>query len=109
VPRAAASPSAGFILALAVLLALGHAVLALTATIEKSMTADEIAHLLAGHAYNTRNDYRLQPENGNLPQRWAALPLSFSGASAPADASPYWRDADVWRLGHTFLRGKSAC
>ena len=42
-PRAAATPSAGVLLTLAVLIALGHAVLALTATTEKSMTADEIA------------------------------------------------------------------
>lgn len=102
-PRAAATPSAEFLLTLAVLIALGHAVLALTATTEKSMTADEIAHLLAGHAYNTQGDYRLHPENGNLPQRWAALPLTLAGAPPPDVASPHWRNADVWRLGHAFF------
>src|SRR5688572_11943047 len=75
VTRRALTPSPHFLVALAVLLSLFHAVLAVTATAGKSTTADEIAHLTAGHAYNTRNDYRLQPENGNLPQRWAALPL----------------------------------
>ena len=68
------TPSTAFLLALAVGLALLHATLAVTATAEKSMTSDEIAHLVAGQAYNTRRDYRLQPENGNLPQRLAALP-----------------------------------
>ncbi len=101
--RAAATPSAAFIVTLAVLLALGHAVLALTATTEKSMTADEIAHLLAGHTYNTRGDYRLHPENGNLPQRWAAWPLALAGESPPDANSPFWRNADVWRLGHAFF------
>ena len=95
--------SKAFLPCLAALLAALHAVLAVTATAEKCVTSDEIAHLTAGHAYNTRNDYRLQPENGNLPQRWAALPLTLAGASAPDAASPYWRDADVWRLGHAFF------
>ena len=41
---------------------------------EKSVTHDEIAHVTAGYSYWRFNDYRLQPENGNLPQRVAALP-----------------------------------
>ena len=69
-----AKPSDAFLLSVAIQLALFHAVLATTATVEKSMTSDEIAHLTAGQAYNTRGHYRLQPENGNLPQRWAGLP-----------------------------------
>ncbi|MSU24620.1 MAG: hypothetical protein EXS32_12465 [Opitutus sp.] len=102
-PRPAATPSSGFLVALAVLLALVHAILAVTATAEKSMTSDEIAHLTAGHAYNTLGDYRLQPENGNLPQRWAALPLTVAGAPLPPTSRPLWRDADVWRYGHAFF------
>ena len=66
VPRPAFSPSTGFRLTLAVLLALAHAVLAVTATTEKSMTSDEIAHLTAGHTYNTLGDFRLQPEKRPL-------------------------------------------
>lgn len=103
VSRPASSPSAGFLVTLAVLLALAHAILAVTATTEKSMTSDEIAHLTAGHAYNTRGDFRLQPENGNLPQRWAALPLALAGAPLPPATLPTWRDADVWRYGHAFF------
>lgn len=103
VSRPAYSPSTGFLLTLAVLLALAHGVMAVTATAAKSMTSDEIAHLTAGHAYNTLGDFRLQPENGNLPQRWAALPLKFAGAPLPSTALPLWRDADVWRYGHTFF------
>ncbi len=103
VPRPATSPSAGFLITLAVLLAIAHAVLAVTATADKSMTSDEIAHLTAGHAYNTRSDFRLQPENGNLPQRWAALPLLLAGAPLPPTTLASWREADIWNYGHTFF------
>ena len=96
-------PSTAFLLALGALAALGHALLALTAVASKSMTADEIAHLTAGHAYNTRGDFRLQPENGNLPQRWAALPLLALEATLPPADSPAWRRADVWNYGHQFF------
>lgn len=101
VPRPAAPPSHGFLNTLAVLLALFHAVLAVTATAEKSMTSDEIAHLVAGQAYNTRGDFRLQPENGNLPQRLAALPMSAAGVPLPPAELESWRTADVWNYGHT--------
>ena len=96
VPRPAVTFSSGFLVTLAVLLALAHAILAVTATTEKSMTSDEIAHLIAGHSYNTLDDYRLQPENGNLPQRWAALPLTLA-APLPPTSHPGWKNADGWR------------
>ena len=80
-----------------------HAWLAVTASAEKSMTSDEIAHLAAGQAYNTRGDYRLQPENGNLPQRLAALPMTLAGVPLPPATLETWRTADVWNYGHTFF------
>jgi len=103
VVRPAYTPSSGFLVTLAVLLALAHAVLAVTATVDKSMTSDEIAHLTAGQSYNQRGDYRLQPENGNLPQRWAALPATLMGAPLPPTTTEHWRGADVWNYGHTFF------
>jgi hypothetical protein len=90
-----------FLTALAVLLALFHALLALTATAEKSMTSDEIAHLVAGHAYNTLGDFRLQPENGNLPQRLAALPMMLGHVPLPPTSLESWKTADVWNYGRT--------
>ena len=102
VSRPAVTFSSGFLTTLAVLLALAHAILAVTAMTEKSMTSDEIAHLIAGHSYNTLDDYRLQPENGNLPQRWAALPLTLA-APLPPTSLPVWKTADVWRYGHRFF------
>lgn len=91
---------------LAVLLALLHVVLATTATVEKSMTSDEIAHLAAGETYNTRDDYRLQPENGNLPQRLAALPLSLAEIPHPPTTSAAWQSSDIWNYGYAFFYGQ---
>ena len=62
-------------------------------------TGDEIAHLTAGYSYWTTNDYRLQPENGNLPQRWAALPLLGRGLRFPTLDQDAWRISDVWDMG----------
>jgi hypothetical protein len=62
-------------------------------------TGDEIAHLTAGYSYWTTDDYRLQPENGNLPQRWAALPLLRMNLRFPTKDQTAWRVSDVWDLG----------
>ena len=70
---------------------------------EHSTTADEIFHLTAGYSYWTLGDYRLQPENGNLPQRWAALPLLAQPVHFPPTAQPAWRNADVAEIGQQFF------
>jgi 4-amino-4-deoxy-L-arabinose transferase-like glycosyltransferase len=62
-------------------------------------TGDEIAHLTAGYSYWTTGDYRLQPENGNLPQRWAAIPLLHRNLKFPTKDQNAWRISDVWDLG----------
>ncbi len=67
------------------------------------MTSDEIAHLIAGHVYNCRGDFRLQPENGNLPQRLAALPMSLASVPLPSPTLESWQKADVWEYGHVFF------
>ncbi len=103
VPRPVATPSTPFLLTLAALLSLLHAHLAVTATATKSMTSDEIAHLCAGHAYNLRGDFRLQPENGNLPQRIAALPMTLAHVPFPPASLASWKTADVWNYGHTLF------
>lgn len=94
-------------LAVAVLLAL-HGWLALSASRTKSSTADEVAHLTAGLAYWQHNDYRLQPENGNLPQRWAALPAWLSGQTLPGAEHPAWPGANVWGLGRDYYDSRGA-
>jgi hypothetical protein len=65
---------------------------------EKSVTHDEIAHVTAGYSYWRFNDYRLQPENGNLPQRVAALPLLFGQYPFPSRATAQWQIPDQWTL-----------
>ena len=62
-------------------------------------TSDEVAHLTAGYSYWTTNDYRLQPENGNLPQRAAALPVVLSNVRYPTLDQAAWRISDVWEMG----------
>lgn len=86
----------------AVLLAL-YWWMAVSVSPRHSPAADEIAHLTAGYAYWTTGDLRLQPENGNLPQRWAALPLLVRHPRFPPTTGEAWRDADVWRVGFDFF------
>lgn len=88
--------------AAALLLAI-HFVLAVGSKLRESTTSDEIAHVTAGFAYWRFDDYRLQPENGVLPQRWAALPIYLQGAAFPSLDQPAWRGGDVWDLGHQFF------
>jgi len=88
---------------LALLLALGHAVLATFALREKSTTADELAHVTGGYTFNHWRDFRLHPENGILPQRWQALPATVRGAAFPPLDTPAWRKSEVWLTGYAFF------
>jgi len=65
----------------------------------EGVVGDEIAHLTAGYSYWKTGDYRLQPENGNLPQRWAALPLLRKDIKFPTLDQAAWRISDVWEMG----------
>jgi hypothetical protein len=92
----------------ALLLALGHASLATLASRVKSTTADELAHITGGYTFNHWNDYRLHPENGNLPQRWQALPATLAGSDYPSLDSSGWRKSVVWLVGYDFFyQGKN--
>ncbi|MBL9214676.1 MAG: glycosyltransferase family 39 protein [Opitutaceae bacterium] len=86
------------------LLGLNYA-LAIGSKRNHSTTSDEIAHLTAGYAYWRLGDYRMHPENGNLPQRWAALPAVLAGAKPPSVESEAWRKSDIWMFGHEFFYG----
>ncbi len=86
---------------IAFLLGALHAALAITAAMEKSPTFDEPTHLTAGYSYWLKNDYRLDPENGNWPARWAALPLLWSRPVLPENAA--WHRGDVGRVSENFL------
>ena len=89
-----------WLIGLALLLALGHAGLATLASRDKSTTADELAHITGGYTFNHWQDYRLHPENGNLPQRWEALPAALAPAHNPSLDTPGWHRSVVWLVGY---------
>lgn len=81
-----------------------HFALAVGSKRHESTTSDELVHLTAGFSYWEHDDYRLHPENGILPQRWAALPTWLKGAKFPELAgNDYWRTSDAWVVGHQFF------
>lgn len=79
-----------------------HFLIAAAAVRNKSNTYDELAHVTAGWTYWTYSDYRLQPENGVLPQRWFALPLLSLDLKCPDDQAA-WAASDVWKIGDGFF------
>ncbi len=67
------------------------------------LTFDEPAHLAAGRAYNDTGDFRLHPENGLGPQRWAALGSRWTPTLPPEFAGPPWERGDVWGVARAWL------
>jgi hypothetical protein len=81
------------------LLILLSGLLAWVGTLNKSNTVDEVAHVLAGHAYWSLNDYRMVPESGNLSSRVAAIPLQFGEDRYPIDTSTQdWEISKQWEV-----------
>jgi len=81
-----------------------HVCLAFWGVVNRSVTSDETGHLVAGYAYWRFGDYRLQPENGNLPQRWGALPLLLAQPRLdPASNRGDWAASRVWNVAQRFL------
>src|SRR5207253_4295281 len=86
-----------------ILIALLHAVMAVTAVNTKSPTFDEPHLLTSGYSYWVTNDCRLDPENGTLPARWAALPLLLSRLNFVPLNDRGWQRAEEGRTGHQFF------
>ena len=85
-------------------LLLAHLLLAASSAATKSCTFDELAHVTAGTAYWLKNDYRLQPENGNLPQRLAGLlPALLPFRFPECERLRSWHVSDVGSIGRTFF------
>lgn len=80
-----------------------HVWLAHSASREFGHTGDENAHLTGGYSYWRLDDYRLHPENGNLAQRWLALPLLAQELNFPPQGSRAWRRGDYWPVSDAFL------
>ncbi len=95
-------PARVFALLLGLLLAV-HFVLAVAASRHKSTTNDEIAHITSGYAFNALADFRVQPENGVLPQRWHALPLSLSQPNLPDLNSVPWTHGVAYQFSYDFF------
>ena len=103
-PRSRAGPVRPTLVILVFVLLAGHFLLAVGSKRHESTTSDELVHLTAGFSYWQNNDYRLQPENGNLPQRWVALPAWLEGAKFPVlEGNDFWRMSDAWVVGHQFF------
>ncbi|MEN9661062.1 MAG: hypothetical protein RL324_11 [Verrucomicrobiota bacterium] len=80
-------------------------ILAVSASPRVGVTADEILHLTAGYSYWEQNDYRLQPENGTLAMRAAALPLLAMDLKFPSLDSENWKHSFVPDIGREFFYG----
>ncbi|MES2692597.1 MAG: hypothetical protein V4773_03920 [Verrucomicrobiota bacterium] len=64
----------------------------------KSATFDEPGHITGGYVYWKYNDYRIDPENGNLSKRWMALPLLWRNDAFPAPRTSSWSGSSSWIL-----------
>ncbi|MFA6962990.1 MAG: glycosyltransferase family 39 protein [Opitutaceae bacterium] len=93
-----------WVAALLVVLALGlYWSMAVSVSSRMGVTADEVVHLTGGYSYWTLNDYRLHPENGNLAQRIAALPLLALDLKFPPLDDPDWTASKVNLVGEKFF------
>lgn len=82
---------AGFLLLLAY-------AMAMNGVAHKSVTFDEIGHLAGGYGIWLKDDYRLVPDNGNLSQRWAALPALWRNDRFPSTEQEEWRVSNVFNI-----------
>jgi 4-amino-4-deoxy-L-arabinose transferase-like glycosyltransferase len=81
-----------------------HAALARWAITDKSVTADEILHVTQGHFANRHGDFRVQPENGMLPQRLHGVAAWLTGAPTPElRGNEAWRTASGTMISHQFF------
>src|SRR4051812_34775666 len=87
-----------------------YAVMALVAVSGKSNTFDEPLHITGGYSYWRLHDYRIQPENGNWPERLAGLPTAIAGAHFAPPSDTAWQMAYTWKVSDEFFykRGNDA-
>ena len=85
-----------------VILLLVHAVLSYSAVSTKCVIGDEMAHLPAGLSYWTTDHFFYNPENGQLPQRWATWTLALAGYRVPTMEHIQTPGA-VWEAGYKLL------
>ncbi len=88
---------------LVILLLCFYLILSVGSVLQKSSTFDEIIHLTAGYSFWLLNDYRLNPENGILPQRLAALPLLLENPRFPTTTQEAWWSSNALEIGYQFF------
>jgi hypothetical protein len=81
------------------------AVLAVASVREKSGTYDELFHVTGGYTSWVKDDFRIHNTNGNLVQRWIALPLLGMNLDLPPGDSPGWQRPAYFGIefGHQFF------
>ncbi len=81
-----------------------HAAVAFWATLTESVTTDEILYVTGGFYIDRYGDYRVQPENGVLPQRLHGLAALWTGAPTPPLAgNEHWRKSANLVTGYQFF------
>jgi hypothetical protein len=81
----------------------GYFFLAGWTAFSNSPTYDEPLHVTSGVSYWQHRDFRLQPENGVLSQRWIGLgPRVLTDADVKTD-SPAWQRAAQWIVAREFM------
>ena len=92
------------VLAVLAVILTGHAGLAIWAVSGKSVTADEILHVTQGFFANRHGDFRVQPENGMLPQRLHGLAALITSAPTPRlEENDRWRTSSGSMIGYQFF------
>lgn len=76
-----------------------YVLLALSSMRLKGNAFDEMSHLTAGLSYWRTGDFRLNCEQGVLPQCWAAIPVHLAGFRFPDLDQQWWRISNEWALG----------
>ncbi|MFZ2656812.1 MAG: glycosyltransferase family 39 protein [Victivallales bacterium] len=80
-----------------------HFYLVAAASQDKSPVFDESVHIAGGLSYWLGNDYRINQENGNFPQRWAAIPLMFQKLKFPDLRQIPLQQTDEWTIAEEFM------
>ena len=81
--------------------------LGLTSVRHQSVTVDELVYVTGGYSYWALGDYRLNPDSGHLPQRWATLTMLPAGYTFPAVDQAIWHKGDMWEVARQFFFGLS--
>ena len=83
-----------------------HFSLAFTSLIQESATFDEPVHITGGLCYWKFDDFRINPENGNFPQRLAAIPLLFENPTNAGYTESPSIEVNEWLTAYDFLYKK---